>query len=406
MHDWDLSRRSFLQRGSVAATALGLAAAPWIPSAHGAESPCEAVNLAKGEKLRIAVFGCGNRSTTHIQAVNHYADQMEIVALCDVLPEMLEEKRALVKSGSPRLYTDYEKMLDEGDDIHAVSIVLPNTLHKMGAVACLEAGKHVLCEKPLTLKLSETKAIIEASDSALRVVQVGTQSRHVPGYAYLAQQLHDGLIGNVLYGWAQTFRSDWRKIYPDTEEDSRKNWRMKQSEGGNVVYEMGVHTIDVFNWFIDSEPVEISCMGGVHNTRLEKRDSWDHAGLTVRYANGATMTYGGNLYACGGPGPDVLFGDKSSLAIPKRGARETTLYERPYWRPYGESGGKVTEKTISLPKGGADPSFLQYGHFLEAVQGRRPPFPSARDHMPAVLIARASELSQSEHRHILASEVT
>jgi predicted dehydrogenase len=77
---------------------------------------------------------------------------------------------------------------------------------------------------------------------------------------------------------------DWRKLFPDPEEDSRKNWRMKQSEGGAVVYEVGIHTIDVYNWFIGSEPVEITCLGGVHNKRLQKRDSWDHAGVVVRYA--------------------------------------------------------------------------------------------------------------------------
>ncbi len=405
MQDSQLSRRLFLEKGLMISAGLGLAGVGLTATAKG-QSQFDPVSLREGEKLRVAILGCGNRSAKHIAAVNHYGDRMEVAALCDILPEKLKEKQALVKSGKPRLYTDFERMLTEGDDIHAVAIVLPNTLHKMGSVACLEAGKHVLCEKPLTLKLDETKAIIETSERTRRIVQVGTQSRHVPGYALLANKLHEGLIGNVLYGWAQTFRSDWRKLYPDPEEDSRKNWRMKQSEGGSVVYEMGVHTIDVFNWFINSDPVEVSCLGGVHNTRLQKRDSWDHAGLTVRYANGAVMTYGGNLYACGGPGPDVLFGDKSSLEIPARSAREATVFQRPYWRPFGEGGGKTTQETIELPPSGADPSFLQYGHFLEAVQGKKPPFPSARDHMPAVLIARASELSQAEHRHIQASEVT
>jgi predicted dehydrogenase len=404
MHNPEFTRRSFLEKSLITSPGLGLATACLATTAH-AQSRVKPVLLGESQKLRVAIFGCGNRSAKHIAAINHYSDRMEVAALCDILPEKLEEKRALVKFGGPRLYTDYEKMLKEGDDIHAIAIVLPNTLHKMGCVACLEAGKHVLCEKPLTLKLDETRAIIDASERTGRIVQVGTQSRHVPGYAVLAERLRDGLIGEVLYGWAQTFRSDWRKLYPDPAEDTRKNWRMKQSEGGSVVYEMGVHTIDVFNWFINSEPVEVTCLGGVHNERLQKRDSWDHAGLTVRYANGAVMTYGGNLYACGGAGPNVLFGDKSSLQIPERSARETTIFQRPYGRPFGESSGKVKEETIELPRANTDPSFLQYGHFLEAVQGKKPPFPSARDHLPAVLIARASELSQAEHRHIQASEV-
>jgi predicted dehydrogenase len=237
-------------------------------------------------------------------------------------------------------------------------------------------------------------------------VQVGTQSRHSPGYAALAQKLREGLIGPILYGVAQTFRSDWVKLYPDPEEDSRNNWRMKQDEGGSVVYEMGIHTIDVFNWFIGSEPVEVTCLGGVHNRKLEKRDSWDHAGIVVRYANGALMTYGGNLYSCGGPGPDILFGEEATLQLGSRGSKEAILRRCAYWRPYGDGTGPAETETVELPTSRIDPSTLQYAHFLEAVQGKKPAFPSARDHLPAVLIARAAQMSRAEHRHIKASEVT
>jgi predicted dehydrogenase len=361
--------------------------------------------LSSGEKLRIAVLGCGNRSRAHIQAVNHLAEHMEIAALCDLLPEKLEEKKNLVKSGNPRSYTDYREMLAESD-LHAVAVVLPNTLHRAGTIASLEAGKHVLCEKPLTLRLADTKAIIEASDRTGRIVQVGTQTRHTPGMAALARELREGLIGPILYGVAQTFRSDWVKLYPDSEEDSRKNWRMRQSEGGSIIYEMGIHTIDLFNWFIGSEPVEITCLGGVHNKRLERRDSWDHAGAVVRYANGALMTYGGNLYSCGGPGPDILFGEDATLQLDGRGSKDAIIRKCAYWRPYGQSVGPVETETIELPASRTDPTTLQYLHFLDAVQGRKQAFPSARDHLPAVLIARAAQMSQDEHRHIQASQVT
>jgi len=405
MNSSRLTRRSFMARGVAASASVGFGGASFA-SARNPEGARGAVHLGDGERLRLAILGCGNRSRAHIAAVNHYGADMEVVALCDIVTDMLEEKKGLVTSGKPRLYTDYEKMLNEGDDIHAVAVVLPNTLHREGTIASLEAGKHVLCEKPLTLKLEDSQAIVEASERTGRIVQVGTQSRHAPGYQVLAEKVHGGLIGQVLSGWAQTFRTDWRKLYPDPAEDSRKNWRMKQSEGGSVVYEMGIHTIDVFNWLIDSEPIEITSLGGVHNTRLQRRDSWDHASVAVRYANGALLTYGGNLYCCGGPGPDVLFGDESTLEIGSRSARQATLYKRAYWRPHGEGGGRVSKDLIDLPEMGADPSILQYRHFLEAVQGKQPPFPSARNHMPAVLIARASQMSQAQGRHIQASEVT
>jgi len=400
-----LSRRAFLEHGLAVSAGIGLTSAATAAAAQE-KAPLKVVRLDKNEKLRLAILGCGNRSPAHIGAANRYADDYEIVALCDVLPEKLEEKKKLVTTGEPRLYTDYEKMLAEGDDIHAVAVVLPNTLHRDGTVASLEAGKHVLCEKPLTLTLGETRDIIAASDRTGRVVQVGTQSRHAPGYQVLAQKIHDGLIGEVLYGWAQTFRNDWIKLYPNPEEDSRKNWRMKQSEGGSVVYEMGIHTIDVFNWLINSHPVEITALGGTHNKKLEKRDSWDHASVVVRYDNGALLTYGGNLYAGANPGPDFLYGDERTIEIGGRGAREATVYRQDYWRPYGQTGARTEKEVVELPPMEADPSILQYAHFLKAVQGEAPPFPSARDHMPAVLIARASQLSQAEGRHIKASEVS
>jgi len=400
-----LTRRSFLEKNVMVTAGAGLGGAALGRAAAAQEQSIIPVELAPGEKLRVGILGCGNRSKAHIAAVNHYSEQMEIWALCDILPEMLEEKRQLVESGKPTLYRDYEEMLKD-DQLHAVIIVLPNTLHRDGAIASLEAGKHVLCEKPLTIDVRETEEIIAASDRTRRIVQVGTQSRHSPGYAALAAQLEDGLIGSVLYGWAQTFRADWRKLHPDPETDARINWRMKQAEGGSVVYEMGIHTIDVFNWFIGSGVEEVSCLGGTHNTKLEKRDSWDHAGVMARYTNGAMMTYGGNLYSCGGPGPDVLFGDGGSLQIGSRFSGKATLFKSDYWRPYGGAESpKRTSREIELPKEDAVPSVLQFAHFLEAVQGKKPAFPTARQHLPAVQIARGSLLSAAEHRHVKASEI-
>jgi predicted dehydrogenase len=398
-----LTRRSFMEKGLMASAGVVLAGGTRNGAANEQPSVTP-LSLDAGQKLRIGILGCGNRSRAHIQGINHYADRMEVAALCDILPAMLEEKKKLVGAGKPQLYTDYQKMLKEAD-LHAVVVVLPNTLHREGTIASLEAGKHVLCEKPLTLELKDTRAIIEAADRARKVVQVGTQNRHSPAYAALAAKLREGLIGPVLYGWAQTFRVDWRKIYADPQEDTRKNWRMKQADGGAVVYEMGIHTFDVFNWFIGSDPVEVTCLGGVNNKRLESRDSWDHAGVVVRYASGALMTYGGNLYSCGGAGPDILFGEKSTLELGPPGADRAKARTGAYWNPYGGADTSSRTQDITLPKSNVDPSTLQYLHFLNAVQGKKPAFPSARDHLPAVLIARAALMSQAEGRHIKASEV-
>ena len=170
-----LTRRAFLEKSLASTVGAGIA----LNTARcqsGETASIIPVQLQPGEKLRLGIFGCGARSPYHIEAVNHY-DHMEIAALCDILPEKLEEKKKLVKRGNPALYTDYREMMKR-DDIHAIVVLLPNPLHKMGAVSSFEAGKHVLCEKPLYLHVKECMEIIEAGERSRKVLQVGTQGRH------------------------------------------------------------------------------------------------------------------------------------------------------------------------------------------------------------------------------------
>lgn len=394
------TRRSFMEQ-----IVIGAGVAAVSPRVLAASGPAiEPVTLGPSERLRLGIIGCGNRSIHHIQAANHY-DRMEVAALCDIVPERMAEKKQLVQRGRPKLYKDYHQLVQQ-DELHAIAIVLPDALHAEATLAALDAGKHVLCEKPLTLTMADCRAVIEAADRNRRVLQVGTQSRHAAPYAELARRIHGGLVGNVLYAWINTFRVDWRKQYADPVVDSRLNWRMHQAQGGDVIFEQGIHTIDLFNWFINSEPEEITALAGVHNQKLQKRDSWDHAGVLVRYANGAVATYGGNLYSCARPMPDMLFGDGSTLEIGERTDATATLHTRTYWRPFEMGRDTLAgSEEISLPAAETNPSTLQYGHFLEAVQGLKPAFPSARDHMPAVQIAAGARFAMAEHRHVKASEV-
>jgi predicted dehydrogenase len=402
----EISRREFIQTSAVTATGV-TGALTATETALSAES-IDPVKLDSGEKLRLAIIGCGARSQNHIVGINHYKN-LEIVAICDILPEMLEEKGKLIERGAPRRYTDYQKMLQQ-DDIHAVVNILPNTLHCEMTVASLDAGKHVLCEKPLANNVTECRQMMKAADRNRRVLQVGTQSRHNPGFQNLVRQLREGLVGKPLYGWVHSFRADWRKLDPDPVKDAEINWRMQMDECGGITYEMGIHLIDVFNWFIGSAPVEVTSMGGINNTKLEKRDSWDHAGVITRYENGAVVNYGANLYSCGGPGPDCIFGDGGSLTCEptywKEGPVKVTKYNRSYWRPFGMKEDPEYDVTpLSLPDAPEQPTTLQYDHFYQACLGQKPPFPSAGEHLKAVQIARGSILSTLERRHIRISEV-
>lgn len=397
----DVTRRSFLETSLLATAGAGLA----LTAANCTGKPQSAVTpvvLGDGEKLKVGIIGCGNRSQSHIRAMNAH-DRIEIAALCDILPEMMEQKKQQIEGPEPALYTDWNEMLKR-DDLHAVTIVLPNNLHKDSAVACFEAGKHVLCEKPLALNITDARTMIDAGEKAGKALQVSTQGMHSPSTQVVGKQVHAGAIGNLLYAWIQTFRGDWRKLDPDPKKDSQINWRMNKSLSGGITFEQGIHTLAAFNWFIDSEPVELVAMGGYHNKKLEERDSYDHAGIMVRYANGLLMTYGGNNYACSRPDANFLYGDVGTLEV----SGKPVIQKRTYTNPYGGTprpDPNREEIAIDVPRADGSADVLQYRHFFEAVQGKKVPFPSGRDHLPALQIAVGSMIATAEKRFVTVSEI-
>src|SRR3546814_18848210 len=110
-------------------------------------------------------------------------------------------------------------------------------------------------------------------------------------------------------------------------------WRLSQRESGGAVFEMGAHIIDVNNWIFDSEPVSVSSIQGVNNHSLRKRDSMDHGGVIVRYANGALMNYGSVVYNYGPNAPDTFFGVNGTRSEEPRVGKECVSTCRSRWSP-------------------------------------------------------------------------
>ncbi len=158
-----LTRRSFVQ---TSAGAMALAANPfWSPLRAAAPE-------SKNERPIIGSIGLGGQGTGIARRASEYGD---VVAVCDVQRQHAE--RAKEKHFSQaEIYEDYRKLLDR-DDIEAVTIGTPDHWHTAIALAALEAGKHVYCEKPLTLTIDEGKQLVAAVKKSGKVMQVGTQQR-------------------------------------------------------------------------------------------------------------------------------------------------------------------------------------------------------------------------------------
>ncbi len=141
--------------------------------------------------LKAGVIGA-RMGARHVAAFQgHPSVSVEIV--CD-----LDEERACkvaAEHGAPRAVTDYREVI--ASDVELVSVATPDQLHREHAVAALEAGKHVLCEKPLALTMDDLEAIVAAADAADTVFMVGQVCRFAPGFVMTKALIDDGVIGGL-----------------------------------------------------------------------------------------------------------------------------------------------------------------------------------------------------------------
>ena len=393
----NLDRRTFLGKTVLATTGLGLAVRTGAELLGVAPTNLKIRQLELGEKFGVGIIGCGNRSQAHIEAINK-VEGVEVRALCDLLPEAIERRRNAVIGYSPKGYRDYRNLVEDAK-IDAVVVVTPNDTHKAPTIAAFQAGKHVLCEKPMALYASECDEMIAAQEKAGKVLMIGTQRRHTPSRVAFVQRIHEGVIGKVLYAWMNDFRRDWRKMYTSREEEIRKNWRFSNSRSGGITFEMSVHGIDFCNWIMASPPVEVVGMGGFNNPKLLPRETTDHIGIMVKYANDAQLTYGATLFSSGGDGPDVISGVDGSAFTE---GNTMKVLRRAYWRPRGDPP-ELRNEEFQLP--GGDGTAEMHRYFMNAMQGKVRPYPDGYDGKMGVQIARGAEISYIDKKYLRIDKV-
>jgi predicted dehydrogenase len=391
------SRREFMKEGLVTGEAAALALLGG--RALAGNNPLVIKKRAEGEPYKIGILGCGNRSKAHIAALNGVAE-IEIAALCDVVPHKMDRREALIKKGGkPRHYTDLERMLRQ-KDLDAVAVVLPNHLHKLGTIAALQAGKHVLCEKPMALTVADCNEMIAVSERTQRAIQIGTQRRHSPRYKKAVETIRNSSVGRILSSDINSYRGDWRVPAEDEYPPGAEYWRLNQDKCGGVVYEMGAHIIDVNNWIFDSQPETVVSLQGVNDLALRTRNSTDHGGVLVRYASGALMNYGGNLYAHGPSGADYFFAVNGTIKLDEGGGLEIT---------YGYARGFPTQETLPKPVkmklSGGDGTNDQWHYFARVLAGQAEPCPDGYTGRQSIEICQGAIVSAREKKVVNVSEL-
>jgi predicted dehydrogenase len=274
------------------------------------------------QPLRVGVVGLGFAGETHLKSYLQQP-QVEVVALAGLEEAKLAQLGATYQV--PHLYPDYQSLVAR-DDLDIVSVCVPNYLHAPVAIAALERGKHVLCEKPLARSAAEAEAMVQAAIQANRVLEVAFNHRERGDVQVLKRYLDTGRLGRVYHAKASWMR---RRGIPGIG-----SWfTSKELAGGGPLIDLGVHVLDLA-LFLLGEPDVASVSaatyaelgphgrGGVAGSdKMLVGSSYeveDLATAFVRLANGTTLLLEASWATHSSAGDDfgvVLYGSEGGAEI-------------------------------------------------------------------------------------------
>ena len=206
------------------------------------------------KKLKIGIIGCGGiANQKHLPALKGQSDLCEIVAFCDIIEERAKKAAKEYGTEDAKVYTDYNELL-KNPDVDVVHVLTPNVAHCPITVAAFEAGKHVMCEKPMAHNSESARKMVEAWKKSGKKFTVGYQNRFRPDVQNLYKACRAGDLGDIYYGKAHAVR---RRAVP--------TWGVfpnKALQGGGPLIDIGTHALDITLWCMDNYEVD-SVMGSV-----------------------------------------------------------------------------------------------------------------------------------------------
>ena len=281
----NLNRRYFLM-GSLAAAA-----------------PHPSLAQAAGETIGAGFIGTGNRGQYLLRTVIEQPG-VKVVAVCDIKPDRLDKSATMAARDQPTTFTDYRKLL-ERKDITAVYIATPCDLHAEMAIAALQAGKHVYCEKPIGVTPQQVGNLVRAARAAKTVFQAGQQMRSSARLRATIAKVHEGVLGKIIMVKAQRHAGD------DLDHQGPSaDWFFNARRSGDVIVEMAVHNLDACNWVIGSRPERAAGFGGALLWKNDPpgRTNMDGYTLSYEYANDVKLSFTQVFFHPGGlPGGGQYF---------------------------------------------------------------------------------------------------
>ena len=260
--------------------------------------------------MKYALIGCGRIAVNHIKAVlnNH----LELVAVCDILPEKMEAllaKYDLQNDASIARYTDYKKLLSEHPELQLISIATESGLHAEIALACIDAGVNVIIEKPMAMNMADADEIIRRSEAKHVKVAACHQNRFNVAVQELRHALEAGRFGRLSHG---SIHVRWNRDHSYYDQAS---WRGTWAQDGGCLMNQCIHGIDLLRWMLGDEVEEV--YGATRRQFHDYLEAEDVGLAVVKFKNGAIGTIEGttNVYPKNLEETLYVFGEKGTVKL-------------------------------------------------------------------------------------------
>ena len=351
------------------------------------------------EKIKIAVIGVGSISSSHIAAYKKNPN-VELYAFCDINEDRL--KRQGERFEITRLYTDEATMLRELPEIDAVSVCTWNSEHAKCTIMALDAGKHVLCEKPMAMNADEAREMIDASKRNGKKLMVGFVRRFGNDAAVARDFIDAGNVGNVYFAKASYLR---RNGCPG-------GWFADKSRsGGGPLIDLGVHVIDLVRYLMGC-PKPVSVYGATYDAmgkrenlkdRVDyqsssksqfKHDVEDFATALIRFDNGAVLNVEASF--------NLHIGTKNRNSIEMFGTKGGIALS-PEFELYTEMNNYLANVTLAKPTALSFDGLFEneINYYVDSILTDRDLSDIAEDGCTLMKILDAVYLSAKEGREIV-----
>lgn len=339
--------------------------------------------------MKYALIGCGRISPNHIEAAKN--NKLEFVAMCDIVPEIMQEKAIKFELNDVKQYTDYKQLL-KNENPELVAIATESGKHAQIALDCIEAGCNVIIEKPIALSISDANKIIELAEEKGVIVCANHQNRFNKSVQYIRKAIEDGRFGKLLHATAHIRWNRGEEYY------TQASWRGTWEQDGGALMNQCIHNIDLLRWMMGDEITEVFAYT---DNLIHPFINAEDIGLAlVKFKNGSYGVIEGttNVYPKNLEETLYLFGEKGTV---KAGGKSVNIIEEWNFGDNVDNPEFVKETYHENP-----PNVYGFGHtplyadVIDAIKTGRKPYVSGEDGKRALELVLAIYKSAAEGKPV------